>query len=85
MGREIGRVLKHDADVAGGVQHAASVDGEPDPDMDRMSGLAHQHGIAFTGSIHELPALPFGVIAEAGEHGAQCSSPTLVGQIEVIG
>ena len=65
MDREIGRRLEHDADIARGMEHAAAVDGEPDPDMDGMAGLAHQHGVAFTRTIDGLPALPFGVIAEA--------------------
>ena len=36
-----------------------------------MTGLAHQHAVALARPFSELPTFPFGVMAEAGEHGAQ--------------
>ena len=64
-------MLEHNSDIARSVKHPAAVDCEPNADMDRMAGLAHQHGIALARALDGPPALPFGVIAEAGEHGAQ--------------
>ena len=71
MGIERGQGLEHHPGVAHGVQHAAAIDVEPQADVHRVAGLAHEDGIALLCCDHRLPALALRVAIEGIEHGAQ--------------
>lgn len=65
----------NDTRVFDGVQHASTIDIEPDANMHRMAGLAQQHCIALLGAIfgrlHFLLTLPLRVVAKCAQHGTQ--------------
>ena len=46
------------------MQHSASVHIEPDTDMDRIAGLAHQYAVTFLWLVNENPAFAFRVVAK---------------------
>lgn len=75
MQKQFRQFLINDTRVFDGVQHAATIDIEPDPNMHRMAGLAQQYCIALLGVIfgvcHVLPALPLGVVTKCAQHRTQ--------------
>jgi hypothetical protein len=53
------------------MQHATTINVQPNTDMHRISGLTHQHSIPMLWGGHALPAFSLGVIVKCLEHHTQ--------------